>query len=419
MVGNFNLVASSGQFGLWLWNGLLLLVHLALGIMMLWASKTFLETGEREAKPYLALFFFASLGFIRTLALEVLDPIFGPNLATLESRLLTNVVGGILLLALVAIAVDDYRSHSHLASQLQRAQASLKWLNDQETSTLRAADLDEIAQVRAEVESELRSGQTGADNIRRISELLVRARSHVLAETTELQIEYPAPAPRSKLLGLQSILSALRWPNPVALALLLELIVVGAIASLWGLTVAITNFFFAGLVIALGAWLLRRYVQLPKSRALRLALIALALSILAVITSLGSSAFITSLVGPFPPNYATAVVLVTLVGLGLSAWDSVTRDRQNQRQILMSQVSKEAELMERLHGEVSKRRAAAADFLHGPIQSQLVASALRGETNEEALAAVERRFDEYHSLRMSLMILGLKPPNSLKPGPIC
>jgi ribosomal protein L22 len=64
---------------------------------------------------------------------------------------------------------------------------------------------------------------------------------------------------------------------------------------------------------------------------------------------------------------------------------------------MLAAVSDEAQELERIYGEVARRRAAASEFLHGPIQSQLVASALKGETNEQALEAIEKRFAEYNA----------------------
>jgi predicted nucleotidyltransferase len=113
--------------------------------------------------------------------------------------------------------------------------------------------------------------------------------------------------------------------------------------------------------------------------------------------SYASSALVTVIAEPFPPAVGPAVVLLVAVGLGLSTWNSVTRDRRQRRESMLAAVSEEAQTLERVHGEVARRRAAAAEFLHGPIQSQLVASALKGETNEQALEAIEKRFAEYNA----------------------
>ena len=395
VVGNLNLMSQTADYNLLVWGGILVVVHLALGLIMFGAKKLSQNSVRENPKPFRALALFALLGLFRSFSLEILDPFFGPDYATFTSRLITNVIGGTLVMALIAIVVDDYRNHAQLAIEINRAKASLRWLNERKPSALRAADLDEIAKVRVEVERELRSGKTGAESIRQISERTVRTRSHYLAETTELGLgETPVPS-RSGLRVVQSILGGLRWPNPIALAVLLELIALGAVAGYWGLTVAILNFFIAGVLIAAGAALLRHFMPLPSGNLSRPIVMASALGLLGLPVASVPSYVISSLVSPFPAYYAPAVTLILLIGFGISTWDSVTRDRENQRQLLMTEVSHEAELLEQLRDEVAKRRAAAADFLHGPIQSQLVASALRGESNEKALEAVERRFDEY------------------------
>jgi len=119
------------------------------------------------------------------------------------------------------------------------------------------------------------------------------------------------------------------------------------------------------------------------------------LAAFAVALSFLSSVLVSTITQPFPSSVGPAVVLLLAAGLGLSAWNSVTSNRQQRRESMLAAVSEEAQALERVHGEVARRRAAAAEFLHGPIQSQLVASALKGESNQEALQAIEKRFAEY------------------------
>jgi hypothetical protein len=119
------------------------------------------------------------------------------------------------------------------------------------------------------------------------------------------------------------------------------------------------------------------------------------MALLAFGVSTLSSILVSAITAPFRPALGIAATLLVVVGLGVSLWSSVTRDRQRQREVMMKAVSDEARELERIHGEVARRRASAAEFLHGPIQGQLVASALKGDSNEEALEAVEKRFAEY------------------------
>ena len=377
------------------WTAVLVAVQTLLGALMWIAAVTLLPHRARPSRPALALSVFFSLGLIRVGLLEVLDPLFGPQGSSLQSRALTNVVGGTILLALIAVLVDDYRTHSEIAGQLRRAEASLKWLVEQETATLRAADLDEIARVRSQVEARLREGDSGTEHIRRISESIVRTRSHYLAETPGLDIPVHVADARSRGEIAMSVVQGLNWPHPLALALLAELLVLASVATSWSWSVAIANAVIAGLLIAGATAIARRFIPLPRAAWARPLLIVLGMALLGLGVATLSSILVSAITSPFRPALGIASTLLVVVGLGVSAWSSVTRDRQRQREVMMTAVASEAQALERIHGEVARRRASAAEFLHGPIQGQLVASALKGDSNEEALAAVEKRFAEY------------------------
>lgn len=395
IVSNITTSPSSGDWNPLVWSAVLLAVHALLGGLMWIAAVTLLPHRARPSRPVLAVLVFVALGLIRVGLLEVLDPLFGPQGSTLESRLLTNVIGGTILLALIAVLVDDYRTHSEIAGQLRRAEASLKWLAEQESETLRTADLDEIGQVRAQVEAQLRDGDSGAEHIRRISESIVRTRSHYLAETPSLDIHAQTADPRSRREIAMSVVQGLAWPNPIALALLVELLALASVATSWSWSVAIANAVIAGLLIAVATTMARRLVPLPRGAWARTVVIVLGMVLLAFGVSTLSSILVSAIAAPFRPALGIAATLLVVVGLGVSLWSSVTRDRQRQREVMMTAVSDEARELERIHGEVARRRASAAEFLHGPIQGQLVASALKGDSNEEALEAVEKRFAEY------------------------
>jgi hypothetical protein len=395
IVSNITTSPSTADWNPLLWAAVLVAVQVLLGGLMWIAAVTLLPHRTRSSRPVLALAVFATLGLIRVGLLEVLDPLFGPQGSDLESRVLTNVVGGTILLALIAIVVDDYRTHSEIAGQLRRAEASLQWLADQESETLRAADLDELALVRSQVEAQLRDGDSGAEHIRQISESIVRTRSHYLAETPGLDIPAHAADPRSGREIARSVIRGLSWPNPIALALLTEVLALASVATSWSWSVAIANAVIAGLLIVAATTIARRFIPLPRATWARPVVIALGMALLALGVSALSSILVSAITAPFQPALGIAATLLVVVGLGISVWTSVTRDRQRQREVMMTAVSDEARELERIHGEVARRRTAAAEFLHGPIQGQLVASALKGDSNEEALEAVEKRFAQY------------------------
>jgi hypothetical protein len=395
MVGNLAPQSPSRDYNVLVWTLTLLAIHVLLGVVMWIAAITLLPNRPRASRPAVALLVFAILGAGRVGLLELLDPILGPQGTSLESRLLTNVVGGTIVLALIAVLVDDYRTHAAIESQLRQAQASLQWLAEREPEALRAADLDQIAKVRSQVEAELRGSATGPDHIRQISETVVRAQSHYLADGTGPDLIRPEPERRSTGEVTESILRGLDWPNPLALALVVELVAFPSVVTGWSLPTAVANVLIAGSFIALAAAAARRFIPLPNAGWARPIVIVGVLAAFALGLSIAASVLVTAIAGPFPIAIGPAVVLLVVFGLGLSTWNSVMRDRQQRREAMLIAVSDEAQALERVHGEVARRRAAAAEFLHGPIQSQLVASALKGESNEDALQAIERRFAEY------------------------
>ena len=397
VVGNISTASRENNSDFLVWTAVLFVVHVLLGAVMWVAFKAVLPNRPRRPRPFVALAVFVTLGLARAGLLEGLDPLFGPQGTPLVSRILTNIIGGTLILALIAVVVDDYRTHSEMAYQLRTTQMSLRAFAEQETETLRAADLDEIAKVKIEVEDELRQRNGGAEHIRMVSEKIVRTRSHYLAKADADAVTVAVDESRSAREIVRSVALGLNFPSPIVFAVLVELLVIGSVATSWNWAIALTNAIFAGTVIAVTLHLARRFIHLPSVAWLRVLVITLALILLALAVSWISSAFISASLGEFPPPYAAAVILLLVVGLGIATWESVTRDRQMQRQALMETVAREAEVIDRVHGEVARRRAAAAEFLHGPIQSQLVASALRGESNEQALAAVEQRFAEYNA----------------------
>lgn len=395
VVGNLAPQSPSRDYNVLVWTGILLAIHVLLGVVMWVAAITLLPRRDRPSRPVVALVVFAALGAGRVGLLELLDPILGPQGTTLESRLLTNVVGGTIVLALIAVLVDDYRTHAAIEGQLRQAQASLQWLVEREPEALRAADLDEIARVRSQVEAELRGSATGPDHIRQISETVVRAQSHYLAEGAGPDLIRPQPTKRSSGEVTESILRGLDWPNPLTLAVVVECVVFPSVLTGWSVTIAIANLLIAGSLIALVVAGARRLIPLPNAGWARPVVVVGFLAALGFGLSVAASAVVTAIAGPFPLAIGPAVVLLVVFGLGLSTWNSVTRDRQQRREAMLVAVAEEAQALERVHGEVARRRAAAAEFLHGPIQSQLVASALKGESNEDALQAIERRFAEY------------------------
>ena len=243
----------------------------------------------------------------------------------------------------------------------------------------------------------------------------MRARSHRLAEGLGPDLFRRDPGNRSRREVSKSILRDLGYPIPLALALIVELAAFPSVLRGWSWPVAAANLLIAGSFIDLAVAGARRLMPLPRAGWARPTVIVGPLAALALVLSITASVLVTAIAGPFPFAVGPAVVLLVIFVLGLSIWSSVTRERQQRRQSMMAAVSDEAQELERVWGEVARRRAAAAEFLHGPIQSQLVALSLKGETNEQAVEAIEKRFAEYNARRRRGMCTN-KSTHSWMPG---
>lgn len=380
------------------WSAILVAIHIFLGALMWLIWRVFLPGTPRKSRPVTAILVFVVLGLCRTVFLEVLDPIFGPEGTSLFTRLLTNVLGGAVVLALIALLVDDYRSHAEVTDKLRRVQASLQWLAEKEADTLRSADIDEITCVREQIEKQLRAGATGPENLRNISESIVRYRSHYLSEPAKFEFLPMVYERRTGRELVASLSSRIGWPNPLVLSLIVELLVFGPVATLWGGSFAFANALISTPLICGVLYLLRRWIPLPRGAVVRPLALAIWLILIGLVATAVSSSVISNLISPYPPYFGPSALLMLAVGVSLSIWKAVNVDHQKQRRAMMEAVAQEAKEVERIHGEFIRRRAAASEFLHGPIQSQLVASALKGESAEEVLQAVEKKFAEYNQI---------------------
>jgi signal transduction histidine kinase len=92
------------------------------------------------------------------------------------------------------------------------------------------------------------------------------------------------------------------------------------------------------------------------------------------------------------PATSAGVVGLTLT---ISAWVAASEGRADRRQALSDAVAHQARAVTELQSVVTERRQAAAHFLHGSVQNELVAASLRGDSMNALQSTVAEIFDSY------------------------
>ena len=377
------------------WAAVILAVHVVLGAFMWLATVLLLPHRPRASRPITAIAVFFTLGILRALLLTAIEPYLGIASSSLQTRLMTNALGGVIALALIAVFVDDFRTDVAIRERIESARAALERLRQSESETLRAADLDVLQDLHAVLESELQQNEGSPQRIREISEAIVRPMSHLLADDDVVTVPSTVSERRRIGAAVTGLLTSMQMPPALAMTGLVELLAFGSAVAGWGWGVGVANLVIGGGMLALGCWVLDRYVPLPRGVIARPLVILVLLVLLGAGATAGVTAFINAFIGPFRNIVPVGTSLIVVVGILASLWVAAMKERQQRQLALMSATAEEAAEVARLHSEIRKRRAAASDFLHGPIQSQLVASALKGESNEDVIAVLAERFAEY------------------------
>lgn len=384
------------------WTAIVLLIHCLLGGFMWVGSKTILPATERSSRPVIALGFFALLGVARGLLLHFAQDSVGVSNAIFTERMATNTLGTIIVLSLIAIVVDDYRTDEAIVQRLEAANAALTQLRDHEAEALRAADVDVFDEVRHRIESELESAGTDSTRVREVADAIVRPLSHELAESAPLATFVTPTEVASRVkLGFSQAFTQLRAPAPWAVVAIVELSVFGPILARFGPTAALANLVIGASLIYLGCWLISRFLPLPMSAPARLIVLVLALSIVGLVGTEVTSLVISEVLTPFPVPIAGATAGVVGAGAAVSMWAAVNAGRRARQDAMTEAVADEAAAVERLRRHVEERRLQAARFLHGPIQGELIAAALKGERPEDVREVIARRFADYGSVLLA------------------
>ena len=382
------------------WQSIVVAVQIFLGLLMWLGWKTILPNTKRASRPVVALIFFGVLGLTRGLAMQIAQEIVGISGGVFSERLAVNIVGSMVALSAIAIIVDDYRTDAAIVQRLARAQAVLARLRDREESDLRAADIEVLEQVQERINTELTTAGASPERVRDVAEEVVRPISHALAgQAADLaHLEADESGPKVKLTFGQAF-GRMKAPSPLAVAVLVEGTVLGAVAVRYGMGVAVGNLVLGGSLTYLGCWLISKFCPLPKRPIGRLLTLALALAAVGAAATELTALVITPLNSTFPAGLIGVTGGVTSAGLALSLLAAVNSGRQLRQQEMAHAVAQEALGIERMRNLVEQRRLQAARFLHGTIQGELVAAALRNDTPSRVTELMSQRFAEYGTVQ--------------------
>lgn len=383
------------------WSSIAIGVHIILGGLMWVAWLTVLPHRDRRSRPVTAIAVFGALGIARGLLMQGAQDLTGIGGGVFVERMGINVLGGIVVLAAVAIVVDDFRVDADIRSRLEGATQTLAMVRDQEERALQAADIDVLAKVQLAVQRAL--DDSGADPLksRAVAEQIVRPISHGLVDDERELSLIPQGADRPpQSLRFTDAFAATQAPSPVAVAVLIEMTVLGAVLGRYGPIVALANAVIGGLLVFLGGVVIRRHLRLARSVLMRLLVLGIAFALVGVASSVIVSALVSRLIAPFPIALPSVMAGTAAAAIIVSLSAAVVTGRRQRLDDMAQAVARSAAEVDRLRATIQDRRSRAARFLHGPIQGELVAAALRGDSPETVQAAISARFAEY----------GVEPP---------
>ena len=381
------------------WQSIVLTVHVLLGLAMWVAWKTILPNTDRRSRPVTALAFFGLLGLTRALLMQLAQETVGISGGVFSERLAVNIVGSIVALSAIAIIVDDYRTDEAIVQRLDRARATLTQIRDTEEAALRAADIEVLAGVQDQVTRELTASGATPERIRAVANEIVRPISHQLVEESDTATPaYTSDAEPNVRLTFSQAFGRMRAPAPLAVVIVVQGTILGAVMTRYGPPVALGNLLLGGGLVFMGCLLIQRFLPLPSSPIGRLALLTIALAAVGATATELTSVVITSLSAAFPAALIGVSAGVAGAGLALSLWAAVNAGRQLRQQDMAQAVAQEATEIDRMRTLIEQRRLQAARFLHGTIQGELVAAALRHDDPREVRQLISRRFDEYGSI---------------------
>ena len=373
-------------------------------VLLVVARLTVLRAGDRPARPWVALAVFALAGVVQAVALIGLRPRL--DLAPIDPALLilTRAVAGVVWLSIVAILVDEVRSHNARVAELVARIDALRAVREREerereaaVEALRDETLEPLRVALDAIGAQLGGGdaQAEADRVRRLVEDEVRPASHALLER-EADALVPSGsivlARRERMrLILRLATSSLAAPTWLAVGLPLVIVLLFAVQDVGVLFVVAVSAAYV-VLMALGFGLGRRLLE-PRLERMPVAAAAGALlatyEVLAVVAVVNNWAWgFLSPLGRWI-EWPTLFVLPTIwIGLALSRAAQAKREETQERLagVLADLAAAEARRRQMLRHEYQT----VGRLLHGEVQGALLAVARRLEDGGDVDEAAEQ-----------------------------
>jgi|GEM_PF-2805370 len=372
--------------------------QLALGLVLWLAWLTYLRPGDRQPRPVLAVATFVLASAIRASVVQFGNAWWGLPVDGWVDRIATTTLASAALLAMAALVVDGYRRHRDAQQHLQDELARERALG-RETLTAIDAYRDELlSSVQDTVEVELAtiiadtrgtSDAVTSQKLSRLAESVVRPLGRELmtpgSVTLVIDRTDAMGAVRSTFGGLWAVLRDCPFSPAMSATLILVWISLTA-RNQFG----IVNGVLAGITMAAISWAIlgladRIYVPDTWSQHPRAAstLIVAAWVIAASAAAVTSTALIASRV---PDEVTQAVglgstlrsalfVLVWIVGPPVAL--AGARQWRNAEEQLQATLKAVGQLTAELNLQAWFERQSLGVRVHGAVQSELVAAALR------------------------------------------
>ena len=369
-------------------------INVILALLMVAAHLTILSAKIRRPRPVVALAVFASLGAVRAILHTAADSATGTHNINLVTRLTIGVPAAVILLAVIAVAVDRYRAHYRALQRLTAAQTSLVAVRKQSLELQQGLEEELLNSVREEISAALQQSAPTPATVKRAA-ALARSRSHALVEDAPLPHLAVSPPRRNWVASLNSTWRGMRIPKPWIAAMLLEVLATIHLIWLYGVTAGLVNL-IAGFASVFGVLTLARRYWPGVPRAIRNGTSVVLASILAAV----SAAVVVSLIVPLfnaeLPFFAwqASALLMLIVG-SMSVAESISAKMDRTEQQLQDAVRKAAEQADSAQRHFTASRTRVANFLHGPIQAELLAGSVSQASLEDLASRVYGRFEDY------------------------
>lgn len=337
------------------------------------------RAGERYRTPIALLTFFA-VGLVRLFVMFGMRAAMGIDQPWSPwQALITGGVYSVVVLSVVAVAVDAARSHARLMADMRQAEETLaraRQLDADEAEALQRAFAEGVLrEVRSGIERLAERGDrvAMAEDLRTMSEELVRAGSHSLRDGEV--VSRAVAAPRSRV-RLADIVRDVRPAAPVLGPIGFEALVFTAVLRDLGSTIAIVNAVVATLALIGCNLILQRISRHHwpyRWRFLTLAAVNLAIGLLVGMCVVG---ILVAGLGEQAPALWVGSVTYAVFMLFFSLVSSLRREQRHMERALAASLADQAEELARVRQLVADQRARLAHLMHGGLQAELTASAL-------------------------------------------